>query len=142
MKIEDSKYKFSYRHKIAEPFGNFYLFDNYVISEINEGVHFNWELAKGVIEQVYDYYGTRDIRVSYISNRVHSYSLHPQDWLRFYKERHQLEAFAVVVHNKIGLMNVILEKLFSQTRIRKFHFLEDAVNWIEALKSQEKENIA
>ena len=55
------------------------------------------------------------------------------DWLQFYKERHHLEAFAVVAYNKIGFMNVVLEKIFSQTRIRKFSELEKAVQWVEQL---------
>ncbi|MBT8261536.1 MAG: hypothetical protein KJO05_01860 [Bacteroidia bacterium] len=142
MKIESSKYRGLYRYKISEPFGNFYIFDDYVISEINEGVHFNWELAEIVIEQVYDYFGSRDIKLSYISNRIHSYSLHPQDWLRFYQERHQLEAFAIVAYNKIGLMNVILEKLFSQTRIRKFRNLDVAIEWVSEIKIQDQEHSA
>ena len=142
MHIESSKYKTLYRFKISEPFGNFYIFDDYIISEINQGVHFNWELAEIVIEQVYEYYGSRDIKVSYISNRVNSYSLYPQDWLRFYKERHHLEAFAIVAYNKIGLMNVILEKLFSQTRIRKFRDLDEAVSWVKEINMIDKEDIA
>ena len=141
MKVEESKYKLIYKHKILEPYGTFYLFDGYVISEINEGVHFNWELAEQVIEKVYDFYGTRDIKVSYISNRINSYSLYPQDWLRFYKERHQLVCYAIVAYNRIGLMNVILEKIFSQTRIRKFNHLDEAVEWVKEVASEEKKKI-
>ena len=142
MKIEESKYKFIYRHKISEPFGNFYIFDDYVISEINEGIHFNWALAEIVIEQIYDSFGSRNVKLSFISNRINSYSLHPQDWMCFYKQGYQLQAYAIVAYNKIGLMNVILEKLFSQTRIRKFHHLDDAVNWIEEIKTRDLESYA
>lgn len=142
MRLEETKYRSEYLHKIDESIGSFYIFEHFVLSEINEGVHFNWELAEKVIEQVYSYYGSREIKVAYISNRVNSYSLYPQDWLRFYKERHHLEAFAIVAYNKIGLMNVILEKLFSQTRIRRFADLDEAIDWIKELNQSEKKHLS
>jgi len=135
MRVEESHLKDKYEAKLVMDSGNFYVFKKYVVGEINEGAHFNWPVALEVIEKVYEHFGSRDIKVAYISNRVYSYSLDPQDWIQFYKERHHLEAFAIVAYNKIGLMNVILEKIFSQTRIKKFSSLEDATNWVEGLKS-------
>lgn len=139
MKVEESKYKDRYQKKISLHCGNFYIFDTYVISEISEGVHFNWELAEEVIELVYDHFGSRNIKVAYISNRVNNYSVHAQDWLNFYKERHHLEAFAVVAYSKLGLMNVILEKVFSQIRLKKFSSLDEAVQWVHSLTSGKAE---
>lgn len=133
MKVEESQYKDLYQKKISLHYGNFYIFETYVISEISEGVHFNWELAEEVIELVYDHFGTRDIKVAYISNRINNYTVHAQDWLNFYKERHHLEAFAVVAYSKLGFMNVILEKVFAQMRLKKFNDLDSAVDWVLSL---------
>jgi len=143
LKVEESKYKDLYQKKISLHYGNFYIFDTYVISEISEGVHFNWALAEGVINLVYEHFGSRDIKVAYISNRINNYTVHAQDWLNFYKERHHLEAFAVVAYSKLGLMNVILEKVFSQVRLKKFRDLDSAVEWVLSLKPGEphKENL-
>lgn len=139
-RIEESTYKNVYLHKLELVSGNFYIFDTFVVGEINEGVHFNWQIAEGVIEKVYEYFGTRDIKVSYISNRVNDYSVHAQDWIQFYKERHHLESFAIVAYSKIGLMNVILEKIFSQTRIKKFENLDKAIEWVSHLNPSDDQS--
>ena len=100
-------------------------------------MHFNWEIGKEIIELAYKHYG-EDIRVAYISNRVNDYSVNAQDWLKFFNERHHLEAFAIVAYSKIGLMNVILEKIFVQTKIRKFDSLEAAITWVLRLDQLKK----
>lgn len=133
MRVEDSKYKDLYDKKVVLECGNFYYFKKFIISEIKEGIHFTWETAKECIDKAYEHYG-QDIKVVYISNRVNSYSVNAQDWLKFYQERHHLEAIAIVAYNKMGLMNVVLEKIFNQARLRKFSKLDDAVTWALALK--------
>ena len=129
MRVETSKYAGQYLKKLALSEGNFYFFKDFIVGELNHGVHFTYEKGKVLIDEVYNLYG-QDVNVSYISNRVNSYSVHAQDWLKFYKERHHIDSYAIVAYNKIGLMNVMLEKLFSQARMRKFGVLDDAVNWV------------
>ena len=128
MKVEDSIFKDKYLKKISNESGNFYIFEKFVISKISRGVKFNWEIAKEVIEEVYSFFGTKQIKVSYISNRINSYSLYPQDWLQFYNNKNHLEALAIVTYNKIGLTNILLEKLFVQSTLKKFESLEGAVS--------------
>ena len=133
MRVEDSIYKDLYDKKVSLTSGNFYFFKKFIIAEINDGVHFTWEIAKDTIDRAYEHYG-QDVKVAYISNRVNSYSVNAQDWLKFYQERHHLEGIAIVAYNKMGLMNVVLEKIFNETRLRKFSKLDDAVNWVLSLK--------
>jgi hypothetical protein len=133
MRVEDSKYKDHYEKKVITTYGEFYFFKKFVIAEIAHGVHFNWELAKELIAMAYDHYGS-DIRVAYISNRVNDYSVNAQDWLNFYKERHHLEAIAIVAHHKSGIMNMIMENLFTQSRLRRFGTLDEAINWVLTIK--------
>ncbi len=129
IKVEDSKYRDLYREKLTFDSGNFYIFDTYVIAEIAEGYHFDWPSAKVVIDAVYEHFGTKDIKVSYVSNRVNSYSVQPKDWLNFFKERHKIRCIAIVAYSQGGVMSVVLEKIFSKAPMRKFSNLDDGVDW-------------
>ncbi len=129
MRIEDSKYRLIVKKKITIEEGDFYIFDDFVVSEIKEGAIFNWECAEGLIEQIYEYFGSRDIRVAYISNRINSYSIYPQDWLKFFKSRQNLTSIAVVTKNRTGLSNFIFEMLFVKTKLQKFTSLDEAIIW-------------
>ncbi|RMA64432.1 hypothetical protein [Ulvibacter antarcticus] len=132
MRVEDSKYKDSYERKVVLDSGNYYFFKKFIVAENKTGIHFTWEVAKEVISLAYEHYGD-DIQVTYISNRVNEYTLKAQDWLNFYKERHHLEAIAIVAYNKLGIMNVILEMVFNHIKFRKFNSLDDAINWVDSL---------
>ncbi len=136
--VEKSKYREHFLKKLSFDFGNFYIFEEYVIGEISEGVHFNWDLAKQVIDAVYDYFGTTDLTIAYISNRVHSYSVQPKDWMQFFKERHHIKCIAVVAYNKMGWMSVVLEKIFSNAPIKKFKDMDSAIDWAIHTKEQKK----
>ncbi|GAB5399574.1 MAG: hypothetical protein Aureis2KO_11590 [Aureisphaera sp.] len=138
VKVENSKYREHYLKKLEFDFGNFYIFDTYVIGEISEGIHFNWDLASKVIYAVYDYFGTTDLKVAYISNRVNSYSVQPKDWMQFFKERHHIKCIAVVAYSKLGWMSVVLEKIFSNAPIKKFKDLDSAIDWAINSKEQKK----
>ena len=124
-------------------FGIFYYFDGLVISEIKEGVVFNWTMAKKAIDAAYEVMG-RDRPIAYISNRIHNYSVVPTDWIKFYTHRNRLELYSVVAYNKSGLASIILEKMFFRNNIRQFSDLESAVNWSMAkleIKSQQLKNL-
>jgi len=110
--------------------GIFYFCTNYIISEIKEGITFDWQTAVQVIDLAYAHYG-QDAKISYISNRIHSYSLVPQDWLKFFSARHTLLSFAVVTYTKAGLMNVVLEKMFFKSKIKRFENLYEATEWVK-----------
>ena len=139
MKIEESAYKDDFLIKLEEPFGNFYVFTHFVVGEIKEGVHFDWDKASIVIERIYDFFGSREIKVAYISNRIYSYSVTAQDWLEFYRQRNTLTCFAVVVYSKIGWMNVAMEKIFFKSKLKKFNNLSKAIKWTEKMKKKPQE---
>lgn len=129
MKVADSNLVSEIEDIYILQSGTFYFCSQYVISEINEGINFDWTLAQEVIELVYAHYGT-EVEISYISNRINSYSLVPQDWLKFFSARHSLRCFAVVTYSKAGLMNVMMEKLFFKSKIKKFESLYEATDWV------------
>ncbi|MFC4636124.1 hypothetical protein ACFO3O_19615 [Dokdonia ponticola] len=129
MLVNESNLKYKLEDVYILSTGVFYFFEEFIVSEINEGVHFNWETAQEVIELALNHYG-RDAKISYISNRVYSYSIEAQDWLKFFKSRHNLRTFAVVTYSKSGLINVMMEKIFFKSRIKTFENLHDAADWV------------
>ncbi len=109
--------------------GMYYFFKDFIISEVNEGVLFNWEMGADLIELAYNHYGP-DAEVSYISNRVNQYSTVPQDWLKFFNKNHQIKRFAIVTYTEIGIVNVMLEKIFFKSKLKRFDNLYEAVHWV------------
>jgi hypothetical protein len=133
MKFEDSKHsKTLDYYKLEISFGNFFLCEKFLISEISSGVHFDWNKIELVIKEVIKFYGT-DIRLGYISNRVNSYSIDPQDWAKVSKYDHMLAGSAIVYYNYMMYLNAALEKRFSKSEIHPYLNLDDAINWANKL---------
>ena len=97
-------------------FGSFYFFDDFIIAEINEGELFDWNKAAKVIEVGEKFYGANGNQINYISNRVHDYSIKPQDWLRYLNMRKIFKVFAVVAYRKTAIYNLVIERFFLQRR--------------------------
>ncbi len=109
-------------------FGIFYYFDEIVISEMKEGVLFRWKMAEKAIQGAHEVLG-KEVPIAYISNRINSYFVVPTDWIKFYKNRHQLHFYSVVERTKGSFTSVIIERLFFRNSIRKFTDLEAAIAW-------------
>ncbi|MCB0445734.1 MAG: hypothetical protein R2812_06765 [Gelidibacter sp.] len=134
MRFEDSKYFKLITHKKVEfPFGNFYIADHFLISELYEGVHFDWSKIIQVIDYLYDYYGYHK-KIGYVTNRVNSYSIEPQLWIRFYEEYNFIIATATVSYNNYNYANASIEKLFTKTSLKRCSNLDEAIEWIQNLK--------
>lgn len=112
------------------PFGTLYIFDGYLISEINEGVHFSWDHhGKQMVEDVSCYLGTLGDNLIYISNRVNSYSVLASDWLKFFKNYYFLKGYYVVDDKQQTKVNSLIENLFFNGKIKRFDSLDEAVNF-------------
>ena len=109
-------------------FGIFYYFKVLVISEIKEGITFDWNMAEKAIRAAHEVFG-EDKPIAYISNRINKYSVVATDWVKFYKNRHQLIFYSVVGNTKGSFASLILERMFFQNSIRQFSDLEEAVKW-------------
>ncbi len=133
MKFKDSKYFKLKHYQIERPFGYFYLLENFFISELNEGIHFDWEMIKSVMDEVIIFYGL-DSQIGYISNRTNSYSIDPQTWNKVDKEYGVIVAGAIVTYNTMTFMNATLEKQFYKKSIKRCLSLEEAIEWISNLK--------
>ncbi|MCX7548326.1 hypothetical protein OS188_10225 [Xanthomarina sp. F1114] len=134
MKFENSKYSKLLRNsKIEFSFGTFFFLDKFIISELNEGIHFNWDKIEIVISAIAEHYGD-NFKVGFISNKVNSYSIEPHLWVRFYKEYDFVLASAMVTYNPFGYKNATLEKHFSEKSLKRCKSLEEAVDWILGLE--------
>lgn len=118
-------------------FGVFYFFDNLVISEINEGVLFDWEMAMKAVDAAYEVIG-RDSTIAYISNRVNNYSVVAADWRKFYFNRNQLSLYSVVGNTHGSFASLVMERMFFRNNIKQFSDLEKAIQW--SLSKIEKQN--
>ncbi|PWK17363.1 hypothetical protein [Xanthomarina spongicola] len=134
MNFENSKYPNLLQYsKVEFSFGTYFFFDNFVISELNEGIHFDWLKIQEVISAISEYYDD-NFKIGYISNRINSYSLVPQLWIDFYKEYNFIVAGAIVAYNDFNYMNATLEKHFSKNSIKRCNSLEEAIEWMSKLK--------
>lgn len=133
MRFELSKFNHLKYYKVEMPFGNFYLLETFFISEIHEGIHFDWEMIESAIIEVLEFYG-KNTKVGYISNRVNSYSMDPQSWDKVQKKYNFIIAGAIVSYNNMTFMNASIEKHFSEISIKRCLSLDEAIDWIQSLK--------
>ena len=133
MLFEESELSKLTHYKVEMPFGNFYLFEKYFISEIHEGVHFDWEMIQATMVEVLEFYGN-NARVGYISNRVHSYSMNPNTWGKVHEKYNLIIGSAIVIYNNFTFMNASIEKQFTEISIKRCLSLAEAVEWILNLK--------
>jgi hypothetical protein len=141
MKFEDSIYFTKLNNtKKSFPFGDFYLLDRFVIAEIHEGIHFDWDMVEILITHLMDHYG-EDFKVGYIPNRVNSYSIDPNHWTKINDKFNILVASAIVIYNDFSFLNATIEKQFSQKSIKRCHTLDEAIRWMLSLKEFKKVNL-
>ncbi len=121
-----------YKEAIKEfnyEFGDIYVFDGFVISEIKGGINFTWDKhAKYIVEDIAYYLETNGNNIIYISNRINSYSVTPQDWLKFFKFNYALKGYYVVSGNNKGNLNTAIERLFFSDKIKRFDSIYEAIN--------------
>lgn len=111
-------------------FADVFIFDDFVISEIKEGVTFTWENhAKKIVEDVTSFTKCNGSTIIYLSHRIHSYSVMPIDWLNFYRNQFKLKGYGVIGYNSLSFVNTVIENLFFKKRIRRFSDLESAMQW-------------
>lgn len=115
-------------------FGTFYVFNGYLISEINEDVNFSWDHhAIQVVDDVSCYLGTLGNNIVYVSNRIHSYSLVASDWLKFFKNYYDLKGYYIVQDKQKNRVNALFEDMFFNGKIKYFQDLEDAIESAESI---------
>lgn len=121
--------------EINLPYGNFYFFNSFIVSEVFEDVVFSWKEAKPLIDLVTDFYNTNGSDLVYISNRINKYSVKPTDWFQFASFSFSLKGYAVVNYTQPGFINSKLESLFVKSKFKTFDNVTDAIQWAIKLNS-------
>lgn len=130
MTFENSEYYKALKpFKLEMPFGNYYFCEFFLVSELHEGIHFDWKKAKKLINEIFKFYGENE-KIGFISNRINAHSVDPQNWVKVQKEYNFMAASAIVVYNNLGYMNASLEKHFSKKSIKRCISIEEAIDWI------------
>lgn len=134
MKTEDSEYYKTLKpSKLEMPFGNYYFFEKFIVAELFESVHFDWEKAELLIAEVFSFYG-ENTKLGFIANRVNPYSIDPQNWVKLEKKYSFVMASAIVVYNMSTYMNASIEKKFAKKSIKRCTSLKEAIEWVLNLK--------
>ncbi|WP_178988966.1 hypothetical protein [Winogradskyella schleiferi] len=116
-------------------FGDVFIFDGFVISEVKEGESYSWEdHGKLTVKDVIDFTKTDGTDLVYISHRINSYSVVPMDWLKFYKHSLDLKGYGIVSYNNVSSVNSAIENIFFKKKIKRFTTIESAVQWAKNMK--------
>lgn len=128
--IRDTEIYTSVLKKFDYSFGNVYVFNEFVVSEINHGVNFSWdEHAKHIVDDVVGYLGTDGQDIVYISNRINSYAVIAADWFKFFKLGYGLKGYFIVSDRPVSRMGVLIENLFFKNKIKHFTSIYEAIDW-------------
>lgn len=117
--------------EINYSFADLFVFKYFVVFEINEGVVYTWENhAEKVLFDISEYLETdgADREIIYISNRINSYSVVVQDWIKFYKSKYKLKEFYLVNPTHKGKFNWVVESIFFKGKVKHFTSVEEAIN--------------
>ncbi|SFU46373.1 hypothetical protein SAMN05216480_104117 [Pustulibacterium marinum] len=111
--------------------GTFYFFDNYVITEFNEGITVTFDTCKELCFLFNKYYGEHT-PFGVISNRKFSYSVFPTDYLVLQSMLFNLKAIAVIsIHrSSFDFEGSYIEKIICPRPYAIFNELTNARSWL------------
>ncbi|MEZ4803132.1 MAG: hypothetical protein R2797_10190 [Gelidibacter sp.] len=111
-------------------FCEMYIYDNYLVVVMNEGVTITPAHNQILLNIVDTYY--KDKNFVYISHRLHSYSVDPAIYFETSKIKNLL-GFAVVSKDYKAKTNAEIEKLFLDKPFEVFNTIEEAVSWANSI---------
>ncbi|MCB4809091.1 hypothetical protein LG651_12605 [Tamlana sp. 62-3] len=131
--IDSSTYKELNPEKLVLPFGEFYLTDKFVVAEIYDGEHVDWDKIELLFIKIAPFYKNTS-KLAYISHRINDYSVNPQIWSQWEDTFDFIVASAIVIYNSTTLMNASIEKYFANKSLKRCRSLEEGINWVNNLK--------
>jgi len=134
MFFENSKYYKTFQsYKLVMPFGNYYFTEKFIVGEIHEGMHIDWDKTQAIINEAVEFYG-KNAKLAFISNRINRYSVDPQNWINMEQKYNFIVASAIVIYSSSTYMNASIEKKFAQKNIKRASNLDEAIKWVLNLK--------
>lgn len=116
--------------ELTYPFGKVTIYDNYLITVMNEGITVTPNLNDVLANIAETYYKNKCF--VYITHRVNSYSVDPNIYFKT-SQISNLKGFAVVSGKKIVIDNTDLESAFLSKPFKSFTKIEDAIDWANTL---------
>lgn len=111
--------------------GKYYFYDDYLISEIGEGVTVGKESILQILNLVNEHFGT-DKPYGVVSNRLNSYSIDLSELIPIANKFGRFIANAVVAYADVALNNFEIEKRLLRLNGQSFFSLNDAIEWVKA----------
>jgi len=111
--------------------GDLYFYDDYLISEVHEGITVIYKDSLEVLNLVHKHYGFKK-PYGLISHRLNSYSVNLYDLIPIAHEFGLLVANAVVAYTEIALKNFELEKRVLKLKGESFRNMDEAIKWTKA----------
>lgn len=118
--------------------GTFYIYNNYLVAEINEGKTITLKDNKILEDIANTHFLTKNF--VYITHRKNSYAVDPAVYTKTSKIKN-LIGFAVVASNYIALRNAEIEKIFLNKPFESFTELDEAIKWAKKIIRQDNTNI-
>ncbi|GAA4272327.1 hypothetical protein U6A24_20910 [Aquimarina gracilis] len=115
-------------------FGQMDIYDDYVITIMNEGIIVLPEYNDIFLKIVDKHFKNKAF--VYITHRINSYSVDPTIYLETAKINN-LVGFAVVSNDPIQKMQTKLEKTFFGKNFCQFNTMQDAIHWKEEIIKKE-----
>ncbi|BAO54314.1 hypothetical protein [Nonlabens marinus] len=109
-----------------------YIFQNYLINQINDGVNVGMEHVEVLRDMITEHFGNR--KMVYISNRTNSYSVNPLVYPLVGRIRN-LEGMAIVTNSRLNIQNANFEKVFYHKHFEIFQTMDEAIVWATELIS-------
>ncbi|WP_111682881.1 hypothetical protein [Winogradskyella tangerina] len=134
MIITNSNLKDKNCTRVKVNLGTIFLFENYVVTNFDEGVDINYDNYYEVGMLMKDYF--KDRPFGYIANRSHSYSIDLTDAHVFNEEFPNLKAYAVVAYNTLTERVFEIENHFFKSERNTFKTIEEAVEWVNQVISE------
>lgn len=112
--------------------GVFYFYENFLVSEVKEGIALTFENSKEMLGLANTHYGKK-IPFAYIANRINSYSFNPTAHFKTTAMFPNLKGFGVVIYDNMNKEIAQMEQSFLNKPVNIFKSLEEAINWVDQL---------
>ncbi|QXP78943.1 MULTISPECIES: hypothetical protein [Winogradskyella] len=116
--------------------GKLFLYEDFIITEFNEGVELNFESFNEVAEIILLTY--RDRPFGFIANKTNPYSIKLKDAFTCNKAYKNLKAYAIITYSEVTEDIIEIEDQFFNFNRKVFYDFENAINWIEKTIEKEK----
>lgn len=113
-------------HVYDSALGTIYFYQHIVVGEFNEGVNISYQNAFNILLKSLKYIGSRPI--VYISNRVNSYSVQPNDY-KYLEKVPNIKGIAIVSSDTMGTSSAMLESKFVTKNFALFSTVQEAKEW-------------